>query len=330
MNEDSLQATDTEIELLDFHPPRKDMLADVLRGLQAREKWLSSMYFYDERGSRLFDEICELPEYYPTRTELSIMDAHIEEMCDALGPHCMLVEFGSGSSLKTRALLEHLDTPAAYVPVEISREHLVNSAEQLHAQFPGIEILPVCADFTQDFELPESSQPPLRTVVYFPGSTIGNFDPEDALDLLRRMAGLAGEGGGVLIGVDLEKDSAMLERAYNDKAGVTAQFNLNILERLNRELGADFDQDGFAHEAIWNASRHRIEMHLVSRRAQRVTLRDHTVSFALGESIHTESSYKFTLERFANLAAQGGLTVDQVWMDERGLFSVQYLSVRTG
>ena len=316
-----------DIELQDFHPPRKDMLADVIRGLTADEKWLSSMYFYDERGSQLFDEICELPEYYPTRTELAIMDANIGEMCDLLGPRCMLVEFGSGSSMKTRTLLENMDDLAAYVPVEISREHLLNSAQQLHEQFPGIEVLPVCADFTQDFALPAAAHPPLRTVVYFPGSTIGNFDPDDALDLLGRMAKLAGSGGGVLIGVDLEKDAAILERAYNDAAGVTAQFNLNILERFNRELRADFDLDGFRHKAIWNPERHRIEMHLESLREQSVKIRDHVIPFRQGETIHTESSYKFTLPRFADLAAQAGLTVEHVWTDDRSLFSVQYLVV---
>lgn len=316
-----------ELELLDLHPGRKDMLADVLAGLKAKEKWLSSMYFYDERGSQLFDEICELPEYYPTRTELSIMDANIEEICDLLGPHSMLVEFGSGSSLKTRALLEHMDDLAAYVPVEISREHLVNSAQQLQEHFPGLEILPVCADFTQDFTLPEPSHPPLRNLVYFPGSTIGNFDPDDALDLLKRMARLAGNGGGVLIGVDLEKDKATLERAYNDAAGVTAKFNLNILERINRELGANFDTDAFRHKAIWNPQRHRIEMHLESLREQSVAIRDHIITFRAGETIHTESSHKFTLPRFADIAAQAGLSVEHVWTDQNQMFSVQYLVV---
>lgn len=317
----------SDVALTDFHPPRKDMLEDVVRGLRADPKWLSSMYFYDERGSKLFDEICELPEYYPTRTELSIMNSNIGEICELLGPHAMLVEFGSGSSMKTRILLENMDALSAYVPVEISREHLLNSAQQLHEQFPGVEVLPVCADFTQDFELPTPAHPPLRTVVYFPGSTIGNFDPEDALDLLRQMARLAGPGGGVLIGVDLEKDVATLERAYNDSSGVTAQFNLNILERLDRELGANFDLDGFRHKTIWNSGRHRIEMHLESLRNQTVKIRDVEMTFRKGETIHTESSYKFTLSRFAALAAQAGLTVEQVWTDDKSLFSVQYLSV---
>lgn len=319
-NNDSLQ-------LYDYHPACKDMLADVLQGLQSPVKWLSSMYFYDERGSQLFDEICELPEYYPTRTELGIMEQYAGAIAELLGPRVMLMEFGSGSSMKIRILLRHMDDLAAYVPVEISREHLLNSARRLQEAFPHIEILPVCADFTQDFEPPDAAHPPLRNVVYFPGSTIGNFDPDDALDLLRRMAHLANDGGGVLIGVDLEKDPELLERAYNDDAGVTAAFNLNILERLNRELGADFDLSRFRHEAVWNPQRHRIEMHLVSEADQAVTIRGHHIQFAKGETIHTESSYKFTYERFANLAAQAGLTVEEIWTDDKQMFSVQYLRV---
>ncbi|HEX7047728.1 MAG TPA: L-histidine N(alpha)-methyltransferase [Gammaproteobacteria bacterium] len=317
---------ENELELLDFHPASKDMLADVLRGLTAEHKWLSSLYFYDARGSQLFDEICELPEYYPTRTELAIMEANIDEMSELLGLRAMLVEFGSGSSLKTRTLLEHMDDLAAYVPVEISRDHLMQSAQELHRHFPGIEILPVCADFTQDFGLPEPAHPPLRNIVYFPGSTIGNFDPDDALDLLKRMAHIAEPGGGVLIGVDLEKDAATLERAYNDAAGVTARFNLNILERLNRELDGDFNLDAFSHKAVWNEQRHRIEMHLESSEDQVVRIRGHEIRFRAGETIHTESSYKFTLPRFEQLAAQAGLTVKHAWMDEKRLFSVQFLT----
>lgn len=322
MNEDN-----ASLQLYDYHPARKDMLAEVLQGLQSPDKWLSSMYFYDERGSQLFDEICELPEYYPTRTELGIMEHNADAIAELLGPRVMLVEFGSGSSLKIRILLRHLDDPAAYVPVEISREHLMNSAQALQESFPDIEILPVCADFTQDFELPEPAHSPLRNVVYFPGSTIGNFDPDDALDLLKRMARLAGDGGGVLIGVDLEKDPEILERAYNDEAGVTAAFNLNMLERLNRELGADFALSRFRHRAIWNPLRHRIEMHLISEAEQAVNIRGTQIHFDKGETIHTESSYKFTFERFANLAAQAGLTVEEVWTDDKQMFSVQYLCV---
>lgn len=319
-----------DLDLHDFHPKKSDMRSDVLAGLKAREKWLSSMYFYDERGSKLFDEICELPEYYPTRTELQIMQENIDDICDTLGPHAMLVEYGSGSSTKIRTLLANMDDAVAYVPVEISREHLMASAEALAADFPGTEILPVCADFTADFELPEPSQPPLRNIVYFPGSTIGNFDPPDALDLLRNMRRDAGDGGGVLIGVDLEKGRETLERAYNDASGVTAEFNLNVLHRLNREMNADFSVDAFTHKAIWNENFHRVEMHLVSRRDQVVNIDGEKISFREGESIHTESSYKYTLERFAELAAAAGLQVERVWTDEKQLFSVQYLACSSG
>lgn len=315
----------SELDLQDYHPDDAAMLKEVLAGLTADRKWLSSMYFYDERGSKLFDEICELPEYYPTRTELLILEENIGEISDLLGPHAMLIEPGAGSAVKIRQLLEHMDDPAAYVPVEISREHLMMSAERLAQEFPGVEILPVCADFTASFELPEPANPPLRNIVYFPGSTIGNFDPEDALDLLKIMHDLAGDGGGVLVGVDLEKDQATLERAYNDAAGVTAEFNLNVLDRLNRELGANFDRSAFHHDAIWNDPLHRIEMHLVSEKDQDVRIGGKTIHFDKDESIHTESSYKYTLERFAELAARAGLNVEKAWMDDRKLFSVQYL-----
>ncbi|MCG8435945.1 MAG: L-histidine N(alpha)-methyltransferase, partial [Gammaproteobacteria bacterium] len=230
-----------EVELLDYHPKKSDMKSDVLQGLQNPEKWISSMYFYDEHGSKLFDDICELPEYYPTRTELAIMQENIDDICSALGPQVSLIELGSGSSLKIRELLDHLDDPAVYVPVEISREHLIESAEALQDDYPDLEILPVCADFTGPFDLPSPRTEPLRNIVYFPGSTIGNFEPDDALSLLIQCTKIAKQGGGMLIGVDLQKDRETLERAYNDAAGVTAEFNLNVLTRLNRELQSNFN-----------------------------------------------------------------------------------------
>jgi dimethylhistidine N-methyltransferase len=258
------------------------------------------------------------------------MERHLGEMSGLIGPQAMLVELGSGSSQKIRVLLEHLDDLAAYVPVEISRDYLMCSAQALRRHFPDLHILPVCADFTQDFALPEPVQPALRNIAYFPGSTIGNFDPTDALALLKRMARIAGEDGGVLVGVDLVKDVRILERAYNDAAGVTAQFNLNILERLNRELGTDFDIDAFSHKAVWNAACERIEMHLVSVADQVVRLCDCVIRFRKGETIHTESSHKYTLSRFEDLAAQAGLAVETVWTDPDALFSVQYLTVADG
>lgn len=318
--------TATDIDLLDLHPSRADLRTDVLHGLRQPQKWISSMYFYDERGSQLFDEICQLPEYYPTRTEISIMENDAEEMSELLGPNVLLVEFGSGSSVKIRVLLEHLDRLAAYVPVEISREHLMNSSRELQESYPDIAILPVCADFTAPFDLPEPPQPAARNVVYFPGSTIGNFEPPDALDLLRQMRRVAGDGGALLIGVDIKKDPSILERAYDDAAGVTAAFNKNILTRLNRELGADFDLAHFHHRAVWNPEHSRIEMHLVSDRPQTVHIAGETISFAQNEFIHTESSYKYLPDEFARLAGEAGFAVEHVWIDPAGLFSVQYLS----
>ncbi|MGD8378299.1 MAG: L-histidine N(alpha)-methyltransferase [Gammaproteobacteria bacterium] len=315
----------TAVELHDYHPSRADLKSDILGGLRQPRKWISSMYFYDERGSQLFDRICEQPEYYPTRTELAIMEADVDAMCDLLGEHVLLVEPGSGSSLKTRILLAHMHKPAGYVPVEISRDYLMQSVEALQEAFPTIEILPVCADFTSAFELPSPEVAAARNVVYFPGSTIGNFEPDDALDLLANMRRLAADNGALLVGVDLRKEVAVMEAAYNDAAGVTAEFNLNVLARLNRDLKADFDLSAFRHRAIWNDEESRIEMHLVSSRDQEAHIAGETFHFAEGEYIHTESSYKYTPERFAALAARAGFRVKRIWTDDRRWFSVQYL-----
>lgn len=313
------------LDLHDHRPPEADFRSDILAGLRKPQKWLSSLYFYDARGSELFDEICELPEYYLTRTELAIMDTAIEDMCDHIGPHVLLIEFGSGSGLKTRKLLEHLDQPSAYVPVEISRDTLLDSVANFRGRFPGLEIMPVCADFTDDFTLPEPNLPQLRNVVYFPGSTIGNFEPPDALALLKQMHKLVCAGGGVLLGVDLRKDPAVLERAYNDEAGVTAEFNKNMLVRINRELDADFDLDAFRHRAVWNSDESCIEMRLISQRDQTVTVAGESIPFEKDEFIITETSYKLTRDWFAELAGQAGFRVAEVWTDEREWFSVQYL-----
>lgn len=319
------QTESSAIDLHDHRPPRADFRSDILSGLKKPQKWLSSLYFYDARGSELFEEICELPEYYLTRTELAIMDASIEDMCDHLGPHVLLIEFGSGSGVKTGKLLEHLDQPSAYVPVEISRDALLASVEIFRDRFPGLEIIPVCADFTGDFTLPEPKLPQLRNAVYFPGSTIGNFEPPDALALLKQMHKLVSPGGGVLIGVDLRKDPDVLERAYNDEAGVTAQFNKNMLVRINRELGAHFDLDTFRHRAVWNDAESCIEMRLISELDQTVTVAGEPIPFDKDEFIITETSYKYTREWFAELARQAGFRVAEVWTDEREWFSVQYL-----
>ncbi len=296
---------------------------DVLTGLGAEPKSVPCKYFYDETGSALFDRITETEEYYPTRTELAIMRAHIGAMAAEIGPGAALVEYGSGSSLKTRVLLDHLDALAAYVPIDISREHLLATAETLRAAYPGLPILPVAADYTAAFDLPDLPSH-RRRVVYFPGSTIGNFDREQAAAFLRRAARLAGPGGGLLIGVDLKKDPKTLEAAYDDIGGVTSEFNLNLLDRINRELGGTFDRDAFAHRAVWNEEASRIETYLVSLREQTAEVDGVAFHFGEDEAVHTENSHKYTVEGFARFAAQNGFAPRQAWTDAEQLFSVQY------
>lgn len=298
---------------------------DVLEGLKKAPKELSPVWFYDELGSFLFDNICELPEYYITRTELQIMHGHALEMAHHIGPDAALIEFGSGTSSKTRLLLDRLENPLAYVPVDISREHLFTAAGALAKDYSNLHIVPVCADFTQNFELPQFIRTAQRRVVYFPGSTLGNFDRPQARQLLVRMHDLVGQNGAVLIGIDLRKDPSILERAYDDAAGVTAEFNLNALRHVNRELGADFDLDAFDHLAVWVENESRIEMHLVSKKAQVVHLGGEKVRIERGEHLRTEYCHKYTLDSFAELAATAGLAVRRVWMDPSKQFSVQLL-----
>jgi dimethylhistidine N-methyltransferase len=255
------------------------------------------------------------------------MRAHAGEMGARLGPGCQVIEFGSGSGVKTRLLLRRLPRPAAYVPVDISADHLRRSARELAARFPEVEVQPVAADFTRPFEVPEPAMATRRRVVYFPGSTVGNFGPVEALALLRDIAGLCGPGGALLIGVDLKKDPAVLNAAYNDAAGVTAAFNLNMLARMNRELGADFDVSAFAHRAFYNESAGRVEMHLVSTRDQTAHLGGHPIRFAAGETIHTENSYKYAPDEFEQLASRAGLRLVTLWTDPRRLFSVQLYEI---
>lgn len=316
----------SELELVDVEPD-EPFLVDVLRGLQRQPKRLSCKYLYDQRGSQLFDAICELDEYYLTRTELSILRRHVGAMARRIGPDCLLVEPGSGSGTKTRLLLDHLQRPAGYVPIDISRDHLLRSAEQLRRERPDLVVLPVCADFNGDFSLPQPARRPRRTVAYYPGSTIGNFTPDEAIDFLARLASLCGPTGGLLIGVDLLKSPEVLEAAYNDAQGVTAEFNLNLLRHLNQALDADFDLGQFRHHAFFNAEESRIEMHLVSTCDQVVQLGDEKIRFRAGESIHTENSYKHTLSGFAELAEAAGWQVEQIWTDDRQQFSVQFLTV---
>ena len=313
------------LALTDEAPDAGDFLSEAMTGLQKERKELPCKYFYDERGSQLFDRICELPEYYPTRTERSIMEDYADEMALAIGPDALLVEYGSGSSLKTRLLLDVLERPAAYVPVDISRDHLMKSAEALAQDYAGLEVLPVCADFSQPFRIPETHRVPRRRVVYFPGSTIGNFTRDRAIELLSGVAELCGPGGALLIGVDLKKDRETLERAYDDSEGVTAAFNRNLLIRMNRELDADFDVHQFRHRAVWVEQAGRVEMHLVSEIDQTVQLDGCEIHFAAGEHICTEHSHKYTPEAFAEIGREAGLSVAHVWTDPARRFSVQLL-----
>jgi len=299
-------------------------LAAIVAGLKLPEKMVSPKYFYDERGSQLFDQITHLPEYYPTETELGIMRDNMPEIVSLIGVQASLIEFGSGSSRKTRALLDYLQQQAVYVPVDISEDHLLASADKIRFEHPGLEVLPVVADFTHPFALPHPTIMPRRNIVYFPGSTIGNFTHDAAHELLQVMYQEAGHDGAMLIGVDLQKDPATIERAYNDSAGITAEFNLNMLHHLNREFGFDFDVAAFTHSARYDVGEGRMEIRLVSDRNQVVTVGDEEFTLADGESILTEYSHKYTLEGFAAMVARAGFAVAKVWTDAERLFSVQY------
>ncbi len=315
----------TSLRLYESGPADEHFLNDVLEGLGQPEKTIPCMYMYDERGSKLFDAICRLDEYYPTRTELAIMERYTPEIGASIGDGSLLIEYGSGSSWKTRLLLDHLPNIAGYVPIDISREHLHATAKSIQQDYPALEVLPLCANYNQEFELPKPSARVLHRVVYFPGSTIGNLSHARAVHLLTRMAAVAGASGCIIIGVDLDKDRDVLRAAYSDREGVTAAFNMNLLQRINRELGADFDIRSFKHEASYNEKLMRMESHIVSLAEQTVTIGAHQFAFAEGERIHTENSHKYTLESFAELAAKAGCRVAQVWTDEHHLFSVQRL-----
>lgn len=314
------------IRVRDDSPGRADFLREVLAGLDLPQKEIPSKYFYDARGSALFERICDLQEYYPTRIEMSIMNSHAAEMASRLGPRNLLIEYGSGNGRKTRLLLDSLREPAAYVPIDISMDALSRFAEELGSEYPHLEVLPLVADYTAKFSIPASARVPGRRSVYFPGSTIGNLKPPAAKKFLARAAAVVGRGGGLLIGVDLKKETAVLEAAYNDAAGVTAQFNLNLLERINRELGADFRSRWFRHKAIYNEIEGRIEMHLVSLKDQCVKIDGQPFPFEKGETIFTECSYKYSVEEFGLLAGRSGWAVGQVWTDPKRYFSVHYLT----
>jgi dimethylhistidine N-methyltransferase len=294
---------------------------DFIAALANTPRSISPKYFYDVEGSRLFDRICELPEYYPTRTELAILEGNAAEMAALAGPGAEIIEFGAGSLRKVRLLLQAFDAPAGYVPIDISGDHLRDAAGILRAEFAGLAVHPVVADYTQPFELPPAGG---RRIGFFPGSTLGNFTPEEALAFLARTAGLL-RGGALLLGADLVKDPQVLHAAYNDAQGVTAAFNLNLLVRANRELGANFVPAQFAHYACYNAPLQRIEMHLVSRVRQAVNLCGQRFLLEEGESLHTENSYKFTIDGLRDLARRAGFRPGPVWTDPQRLFSVHWL-----
>jgi dimethylhistidine N-methyltransferase len=300
-------------------PPANSFADAVMTGLRKPQKEISAKYFYDDAGSRLFDRICELPEYYQTRTETALLKRHAPEIAALMGPDVEIVEFGAGSLRKIRILLDRMQG-GAYVPLDISGDYLQAVVQQLAADYPALTVRPVVGDFTLPMDIPGTA----RRAGFFPGSTIGNFRPEAAMAVLRRMRATL-NGGGLLIGVDLVKDPARLHAAYNDSAGVTAAFNKNLLVRANRELGADFDADAFAHYAPYNIAMQRVEMHLVSLKRQTVTLWDERFEFAQGETLYTEDSHKYTIEGFREMAVRAGFTPRAAWSDDEGLFSMHWL-----
>lgn len=318
----------TRAALTDLRPSPDDILGDALAGLAMTPRRLPSKYFYDARGSRLFEDITHQPEYYLTRVEIALLDACIAQIAAAVGPCAHVVEYGSGSGRKTEQLLGGLRDPVAYTPIEISRSTVLASTARLAQAFARIEMLPVCADFTRPVELPEPARQAGHTLVFFPGSTLGNFTTEEAVALLGSMRATIGPRGQALIGIDLDKDTATLEAAYNDAAGVTAQFTLNLLVRLNRDIGSDFDLDGFAHRAVYARERGRIETFLVSQRAQDVTVAGRRFHFAAGEAMQVEYSHKYTEAGFAELVARAGLRVVERWNDPRDGFGLRLLERR--
>jgi L-histidine Nalpha-methyltransferase len=305
-------------------PATSDLLADIIAGLSSDPRALPCKYFYDERGAALFQKICELPEYYITRTEIDILDRYRAEIASQLGPNVELIGLGTGAGTKTRILVEALHKPAAYIPVDISEKQLRKSSALFRKIFPNLEILPVCADYLQPVTLPSLRYKAARNVVYFPGSTIGNFEPNEALEFLCRISNVSGRNGGLLIGVDLQKDQNVIEAAYNDKAGVTAEFNLNLLAHINRETGANFDLNRWQHRAIYNAEAGRIEMYLISAADQTICIQDREFRFRAGDKILTEHSYKHTPDGFIALARQAGFDFAKLWTDDARLFGVFY------
>ena len=315
--------------LVQFHDlahPEESFEAAVLAGLSRPQKSIPCRFLYDEHGSQLFDQICRLPEYYPTRTELGILEAAAPAIAALMGPGIQLVELGSGSSHKIRLLLDLLKEVRGYVPVDISSEHLRRAAEAVARDHPAIPVTAICADYTVDFDLPPALEDGFtKRVAFFPGSTIGNLEPDEALALLRRCGRLVGRGGDMLVGVDRKKAKPVLEAPYNDAQGVTAEFNLNLLTRIDRELGADFDLARFAHLAFYNEAEGRIEIYIESRIDQLVHVAGHGFRLSAGERIHTEYSYKYGIDDFRCLSRRAGWAPLAHWSDAEELFSVHYL-----
>jgi len=315
------------IPFYDAHPGDADLRREVIAGLSAQPRSIPPKFFYDAQGSELFDRICGLPEYYQTRTEVAILQRVAPQLAGLVGEACVLVELGSGASKKVRVLLEAL-RPSGYVGVDISKEFLLASTAILARDYPWLEVHAACVDFSTGLEVP-TCDPAAHKVAFFPGSSIGNFDPADAVRLLGDIAALVGRGGHLLIGVDLKKPVPRLNAAYNDAAGVTAAFNLNLLHRMRRELDCDVDPQRFEHYAFYNPNESRIEMHLISKADQVVRIGDRSFAFAVGEGVHTENSYKYTVAGFGALAARAGFRQQAVWTDDERLFSVQLLQVES-
>jgi dimethylhistidine N-methyltransferase len=317
---------DGELAFVDLSPREATFQEALVAGLSRTRKSIPCKFLYDERGSALFEAICRTPEYYPTRTETAILEDNAAEIAELIGPRSALVEFGSGSSRKVRILLDALEKPRAYVPIDISREHLRHAAAAVKRDYPGLEVTAICADYMQRLRLPQVADV-ARHVGFFPGSTIGNLEPDEAVTFLHNVAATVGRGGMLLIGVDLKKHADILNAAYNDAAGVTAEFNLNLLARANDELGTDFDLANFEHEAFYNPRAGRIEIYLRSLADQEVRLGSRRFRFAAGERVHTEHSYKYTIDEFVRLSRAGGFAPVRSWTDAEELFSVHLLEV---
>lgn len=313
------------VNFYDYEPEQSDFCKDVITGLAARRKSIPPKYFYDKRGSELFDEICKQPEYYPTRTEISILQNNAAQIANMIGPDCVLIELGSGASEKVRLLFAAL-APVRYLGIDISKDFLLNATRRLARDYPELDVHALCADFTDRLVLPEQCHSE-KLVAFFPDSSIGNFEPDQAVVFLKRVADMVGKGGKLLIGVDLKKDRAILDNAYNDAAGITADFNLNLLARMQNELDTDLKAAAFSHKAFYNEQLGRIEMHLVSKVKQTIQLYNQTITIDCNETIHTENSYKYHKEEFARLAQQAGFRVSHVWTDAEQLFSVQLCEV---